>query len=652
MSRALSYLIPAQSPCELREQAVTNFRSLRQQIPLLYATALVNLVGLHVATGGKELVLISPVSLLTALLSWRMIVWLFFQRDCDDFDVIAAKLIKMVALTMLLCVGFSIWTQALVSKHPDEIMSIVLFSILAALGAAYGLSSFPRAAILPLAILGLPMATRLLFMNNATTTGIGISLSLVLLLVMRLLHTHSQALSGLVTSRLAAAREHNRAISAEVAALKRADHDALTGLANRAKLFREMQSRMFQGPTSGGGSVVAICDLDGFKGANDAFGHAAGDAILQVFAKRLSEAFGDNAVVARTGGDEFGLFWREGLAKRDIAKIGEKICALASTPIEWEAKSLNIGASCGITEAGPISSSVSEFVRQADSALYRAKASGRGVWRLYDQKMHALDKRRAGLEKMLLDRKAQMEMTVQFQPIFCLSSGKVVSSEALARWNSEELGIIPPSEFISVAEQLGLIEGLNDALLHKAINAFRPWPSELRLSFNLSALQISQEGSANRILALVEQQGFSPSCMQFEVTETAFLADMERAKRELEKLRDAGCIIALDDFGAGHASVSYLRDLVFDIVKLDGSLTTNIQHCERSRGILLGLIALCHASGAKCVAEHVETEEQLSLIRAMGCDFAQGYHLGRPASEITIFAVNFGDTDRPKRRAG
>ena len=639
MLRALSYLIPAQSSCELREQAVANFRNLRQQIPLLYAAALVNLVGLHVATEGEELVLISPVSLLTALLTWRMIVWLFFQRDSDDLNVIAPQLVKMVALTVLLCVGFSIWTQVLISKHPSETMSIVLFSILAALGAAYGLSSFPRAAILPLAILGLPMAARLLFIDYTTTTGIGISLLLVLLLLMRLLHTHSRALSALVSSKLAVAREHNRAISAEVAALKRADQDALTGLANRAKLFREMQAHLIQGPSSGGGSVVAISDLDGFKAANDAFGHAAGDAILQVFAERLSGAFSDKAIVARTGGDEFAVFWRDGLAKKDIAEIGGKICALASTPIEWAGKSLNIGASCGITEAGPISSSVSEFLRQADSALYRAKASGRGVSRLYDREMYALDKRRSAIENMLLDRKAQMEMTVQFQPIICLASGKVMSSEALARWTSEELGIIPPSEFISIAEQLGVIEEVNEVLLGKAINAVRPWPVDLRLSFNLSANQISQEGSAARNLNLLDQHGFSASCIQFEVTETALLADMSKAKRELQKLRDAGCIIALDDFGAGHASVSYLRDLVFDVVKLDGSLTTDIQHCERSRRILLGLVELCHASGAKCVAEHVESEEQLTLIRAMGCDFAQGYYLGRPESGIAGIAM-------------
>lgn len=618
---------------------MASFKSLQQQIPLLYVAALVNLIGLHIATRGQELVLVSPASILTALLTWRMVIWTFFQKDYDNLDVISHQLVKMVALTVFLCVGFSIWTQVLISKHPDETMTILLFSVLATLGAAYGLSSFPRVAMLPLAILSLPMATRLLFMDNATTMGIGISLLLVLLLLMRLLHAHSRVLSALISSRLAVAKEHNRAISAEVAALKRADRDALTRIANREKLFREMQSNMVQGPSSGGGSVLAISDLDGFKAANDAFGHAAGDAILQAFATRLSDAFGSEATIARIGGDEFAVFWRHGLCKESIAEIGTQICSLASHPVEWDGKSLTIGTSCGITEAGPISSSVSEFLRQADSALYRAKAAGRGVWQLYDHEMYASDKRRAALENMLLDHKARLEMSVEFQPIICLTSGKVVSAEALARWNSVELGTIHPSEFIFVAEQLGIIEEVNEALLRTAINAVRPWPVNLRLSFNLSALQISQEGSAAKTLDLLEQQGFSASCVQFEVTETTFPSDMARAKRELQKLRDAGCIIALDDFGAGHASVSYLRDLVFDVIKLDGSLTTNIQQCERSRRIVLGLIELCHASGAKCVAEHVETKEQLSLIRAMGCDYAQGYHLGRPASPAHVFGV-------------
>ncbi|MEE4209924.1 MAG: EAL domain-containing protein [Parvularcula sp.] len=632
----LPYLLPAASSCELREQALESFKSLRQQIPLLYAASLVNLVGLHVATGGQELSLFSPVSLLTALLAWRMVDWVFFQKETDDFEVIGPQLARMAVLTVILCIGFSIWSQLLISRHPDDTMSILLFSVLAALGAAYGLSSVPRAAMLPLGILGVPMAVRLLFYSDPATTGVGVSLLLVLILLMRLLHTHGSALSALVAGRLALAREHNRSISAEVAALKRADEDTLTGLANRAKVFREMERFLVRGPSSGGGSVVAICDLDGFKAANDAFGHAAGDAVLKTFAFRLTDAFADEAIIARTGGDEFALFWRNGLSRTEIEAVGAKVCELASAPIDWQGKQLNVGASCGLTEAGPIASSISEFVRQADSALYRAKASGRGSWRLYDHHLLELDKRRAGLERLLLDRETYGEMTVEFQPIVCLNSGEMVSVEALARWNSEQLGHIPPTEFIGLAEQLGAINDLNEVLLDKAMSAALCWPSGPKLSFNLSALQICHEGAAARLLRLLAQAGFPPERVQFEVTETAFLADLRRAKQELQRLRAAGSLVALDDFGAGHASVSYLRDLVFDVVKLDGSLIADIQTCERSRQILLGLIDLCHAAGAKCVAEHVETEDQLVLIKAMGCDLAQGYHLGRPVPGTAI----------------
>ncbi|MEE4339353.1 putative bifunctional diguanylate cyclase/phosphodiesterase [Erythrobacter sp.] len=631
MLRLMGFLLPTSSPWELREQVVENFKNLCKQIPLLYAAALVNLIGLHIATDGQDLTPFSAVNFLTALLAWRMTVWIFFQRDSDDFDEIAPKLITTVVLTVVQCIGFSIWALSLIDGHPDKAISIVLFSILAALGAAYGLSSFPRAAMVPLTILGLPMAIRLLFIKDAETTGMGISLLLVILLLMRLLQTHSGVMAELVTSRLAVAKERNRAISAEVAAIKRADEDSLTRLANRSRMFREIERTMVQGPPEGGGSLVAISDLDGFKAANDVFGHAAGDAILKTYASRLREAFGDRALVARTGGDEFVLFWRDGLTRTEIEAIGHEICRLASVPIDWKGKHLHVGASCGLTEAGPLSETVSEFLRQADSALYRAKARGRGVWQIYDHGLLELDQRRAGLERILLNRENYGEMTVEFQPIVCLDTNSTVYAEALARWNSPGFGFIPPDEFIPVAEQLGAITELNGVLLREAANLASSWPVDLGVSFNLSALEISERGSSIRLLGLIESAGISPGRIQFEVTETAFLADLSTAKQELERLREAGCMIALDDFGSGHASVSYLRDLVFDVVKLDGSLTAEIEYSDRSRQILLGLIDLCHATGAKCVAEHVETLEQLMLIKAMGCDFAQGYYLGRPA---------------------
>lgn len=630
MLSPLQLLFPATSARERCEQIRETFRGLRKQIPLLYAVALTNLVGMHVSTDGAEFVWISPITWLSALLVWRMIYWLFLQADRDDLSAILRELYRLIFFTVVLCAGFAIWAQSLITRYPDQTEIILLYGTLAALGAAYGLASFPRAAILPLLILGIPVAGRLLFMDGAANRGLGVSLCLVLMLFMRLLYTHNEALAALVGNKFALKREHDRAVRAERAARERADRDVLTGLANRALLLSEIENRLTIGSAVREGSVLAISDLDGFKPANDAFGHAAGDAILREFGDRLVEAFGSEAVVARIGGDEFALFWPDGLSAEAIANRGDRIIDLASRPISWEGKKLRVGVSCGVTQAGPRTHSQSEFLRQADSALYKAKEAGKGAWRLYDSTLLELDWRRSELERLLLGREFKHELAMVYQPIVCCDSSRIHFLEALARWKSADFGDISPPEFIRTAERLGMISQLNEWLLERALESAGAWDHEVGLSFNLSAAQIGREGAADRLLEVVRNSDVSPSRVQFEVTETAFLAEISIPRREIEILQNAGCRIALDDFGAGHASISCLLELAFDVVKFDGCLIRNIERCSRSRGIVLSLIELCHAANTPCVAEHVETIEQFELLRAMGCDFAQGYHFGQP----------------------
>lgn len=626
-------LFPGRNAFETREQVQEIFNDLRAQVPLLYATAIVNLIGMQVAVGHGKLALTSPVIALCALLVWRAAYWGFAQTPADSFARARAELVQVALFTVVLCTGFSIWAQLLITQHPALTLHIVFFNVLAALGAAYGLSSLQRVAMIPLAVMGLPLALRLLLMGGSLSKAMGLSLMLAILLFMRLLHSHSQTLLNLISSRMATAREHNRAISAEVAALKRADEDGLTGIANRTRLIREIERSMIQGPSTGGGSVVAICDLDGFKRANDVFGHAAGDAVLKAFSERLAETFEGRALVARMGGDEFAVFWRNGLSREEIHAAGTLICDLARQPVPWMGKRLTVGTSCGFTEAGPHSGSVEEFLRQADTALYMAKSSGRGSWQFYDDDAFNIDKRRAKLEVLLLSEDVFSELRVDFQPICWTQTENrhhIFGYEALARWNNVDLGDVSPNEFIEIAESIGNIESINKAIFESALYDFKDCNDGERLSFNLSAAQISRQGAADHLLAIMEKCGVSAHKVLFEVKETAVLADLEIARRELSALQRAGCLVALDDFGAGSASVAYLRDLEFDIVKLDGALTKNIQHCTKSRELLLGIVNLCHAAGALCVAEHIETEEQLTLVRAMGCDMVQGYHLSRP----------------------
>jgi len=643
MARLLDILLPASNSCEQREQVHDILKNLRRQIPLLYVTAIVNLIGLNIAIGDANFSTFSPIFVLTAFLVWRMIYWSFIQKPAESLEGAQFQLVQTAIFTAIISAGFSIWVQVLIGKHQDLSLTITFFSLLAALGAAYGLGSFPRAALIPLVVLALPIAARLLLDDDRSTKALGLSLLLVILCFMRLLQSQSQVLAGLISSRMAAARERNKAISAEVAAIKRADVDTLTGLSNRSHLIRELQANMRVGPRSGGGSVLAIFDLDGFKPVNDVFGHAAGDAVLQSFGKRLAAEFGREALVARMGGDEFAAFWSAGLSKTEIFAKAERICELARMPIEWEGKMLRVGVSCGITEAGPKSTKQEELLRQADTALYMAKDAGRGHWVFFDEAVFLIDRRRAKLEKLLLSETGHDEFEIVYQPVFSIDSSTPVYMEALARWKNTELGIIAPSEFICLAERLGAIELLNDVLLTRAIEGTSSWRKDVRLSFNLSAAQISHKGVAQRLLDILARHNFNPSRMLFEVTETAILADLAVAKEELQALRNAGCLVALDDFGAGNASVSYLRDLVFDVVKLDGSLTKSIKECRRARQILLGLINLCHSVDALCVAEHIEDADQYTLVKTMGCDLVQGYHLGKPISPAHFTSLGLID---------
>lgn len=628
MSLIHRFLFPQASSETRTEQMREILGNLKRQIPFLYAVLLTNLAGLHLATGGMETAPAPPVLAIAALLAWRLFYWTFLQKPIASITNLERELFRIAFFTALISVVFGIWVQVLLTDSTDQTLAILLYCILITLGAAVALSSFTSVAILPLILVGLPVAGRMLCTDDLTLIGIGISLILALLLSMRLLYFHGRALNDLVASSLEIDRERTRAIAAETAALQKAGVDGLTSLANRDTLVTAIEKGLIRATSDSPGSVLALFDLDFFKPANDAHGHAAGDEILAQIAERMKKAFGKDALVARVGGDEFALFWAEGLTHSQIAKVGDTICSLAAAPVIWNGKSLSVTASCGLTEAGVHTTSVVEFLRQADSALYKVKTNGRGGWRIYNKQLFEADRQRKEIESLLLTGHVAREVEVYFQPITEIATGRIVSAEALARWNSPCLGQIAPMEFIHVAEQLGIIRELNDEILEKALNAASEWPFDLDLSFNLSAVQLSRKGAAERLLAILESSRFPPDRVQFEVTETAILSDIGTARTEMNKLRNAGCKLALDDFGAGQTSVGYLRDLSFDVVKFDGSLSSEIVSCPRARHVLQGLVHLCHSVGAKCVAEHIETREQLDLIEAMACDMVQGHFLG------------------------
>ena len=357
--------------------------------------------------------------------------------------------------------------------------------------------------------------------------------------------------------------------------------------------------------------------------------------MLKCVAERLSERFGEEATVARMGGDEFAIFWAN-RSEHDPAAIGAEVCRQIELLMVIEHRPLRVFACCGLVTSDCGRWASADLISQADLALYAAKATGKGRFVLFSEPMLRKQQRMAAIERALVKGRTDDEVRVVFQPILDLDSGGVVAFEALARWTNEELGPVDPGEFIPAAEQMNVIGRLTDKTLDLALRDAMHWPQHLRLSFNVSALQLCELGAAQRLLAKLNAARFDPKRFQVEVTETALLADFQVARENMDILRAAGAVTALDDFGAGHASISYLREMSFDVVKLDGSLVTHLATSDQSKKLLRGVIELCRSLGVRCVAEHVETSEQLNILRELGCHFVQGYLTRRPDTAAEI----------------
>jgi predicted signal transduction protein with EAL and GGDEF domain len=310
--------------------------------------------------------------------------------------------------------------------------------------------------------------------------------------------------------------------------------------------------------------------------------------------------------------------------------VGAAVCAALQEPFVVDGREFRISGCCGVTLLTLGDCDVEEALIRADTALYRAKEGGRSGVAVFTREMHEIHRRRILVEKALRLPETMDRIGLVFQPITDLATGELKALEALARWHDDTLGRIPPDQFIPIAEQINVIEQISDKLLALAVAEAARWASAVRLSFNVSAVQLCTAGSAERILAVLRERDLDPGRLQVEVTETALLADFETARDNLTALRGAGARIVLDDFGAGHASISYLREMQFDGVKLDGALIATVAESLRSRRLLKGVLNLCDALGLPSVAEHIETEDQLRLLRELGCREGQGFLLSPP----------------------
>lgn len=417
-------------------------------------------------------------------------------------------------------------------------------------------------------------------------------------------------------------------------------HDPLTGLPNRTLFQDRLVQALHRAGRTGRPIGVLICDLDDFKDVNDTLGHPAGDQLLRELAGRFSVALRATDTVARIGGDEFAILCEDLGSTRDAVRSAQRILEATEEPVDVEGRELRVGVSIGIAvDTG--TRSADEMLRDADVALYEAKGQGKQGWALHRTAMTMRAQARLQLDADLAKAVEERHITLAFQPIHELASDAMVGVEALARWHHPDRGWIPPSEFIAVAEQNGLIVPLGNQVLERGLATLRRWADDtpgriLRIGINVSARHLLNPSLPEVIASGLERHRIPGDELIVELTESVMLEDPQGALRVLHRLRELGVRFAIDDFGTGYSSLAYLRQLPVDIVKIDRSFVHGLTTDTGAADLIRSIIDLATGMGLDTVAEGVETDAQREMLREMGCRFAQGFLYGRPTDAETL----------------
>ncbi|MFN6962815.1 MAG: putative bifunctional diguanylate cyclase/phosphodiesterase [Pyrinomonadaceae bacterium] len=416
-----------------------------------------------------------------------------------------------------------------------------------------------------------------------------------------------------------------------------ATHDALTGLANRSLLMCRLDEAVVHSQMDQRYRVsLLFIDLDRFKNVNDSLGHLYGDRLLIEISQRLRECMRPGDMIARIGGDEFVILIEGHHADDEVVSIAERVHERFTVPFALGQHEVYSSASIGILHANEHHRSGEEMMRDADTAMYHAKRSGRARHEVFDIRMHKAANETLRLETMLRRAVENREFTVWYQPIFDLANRRLSGVEALARWHDDILGEVPPTRFIPIAEEIGLIEMLGEFIIRQACTDFASVKSssaefaDLSLSVNLSCRQFANPNLVERISRLLAETSFPPSCLKLEITESVFIEHQERAIRMLHQLRETGIEFNVDDFGTGYSNLSYLAELPISCLKIDRSFVSLLDQRGAKSALVHTIVALARNLGLRVVAEGIETGRQLDEISRLDCDYGQGFLLAPP----------------------
>jgi len=616
------------------ELAQSQARSFTRQVPIMYVVILINtliLSATHLQDAPALLTLYIPLAL-TAFCMARLVMWRS-KRERTFTDGEARSLLRsMVYVAVFLGLGFSAWAISLYPYGDGfQQAQIAFFIAITTIGCMFCLIHLRPAAVMTAVCVLVPFTGYFLLTGNGVLIAMAINLSLVVVALMSILFRYNSDFAELVASRaeMAERQAETQRLSDENQRL--ANLDALTDLPNRRSFNRQLNAMLARARSEGRDIAVARLDVDSFKAVNEIFGHATGDRVLAEIAERILGMRSATTFVARIGGDQFGLIIEGPFGGQRLPLCGERMCAAMREPFEFPGTNLHASVSMGFALSRQDDTPEALYDR-ADYASSVAKRDHRGAAVVFDERHANEISKVRSMEHALHTADLDAEIYILFQPQFDIAFNRTSGYEVLARWRSPTLGEVSPGEFIPMAERSGMISKITQTVLKKALAVIDELPVPMRLSVNLSAHDIGSTTAIEGIAALVGEAG-TPCRIDFEITETSIMRDLQQASAALVSLLALGSRIALDDFGTGHSSLTYIQNLPLDRIKVDRSFVAEVTSNPTSRAIIKTTVDLCRNLGITCVFEGIETEEQLEALLGLGGTVMQGYLFGRPMSK-------------------
>lgn len=453
--------------------------------------------------------------------------------------------------------------------------------------------------------------------------------------------------SGAIIAVLTSSLEITDRKKAERHLVHLAHHDALTGLANRTLLQDRLRREIVRARRGDRMFGLLMLDLDRFKNVNDALGHHAGDDLIRAVGERLSTIVGEDDTLARLGGDEFAVLLADISCPQRAFDVAERIVAAMGHPFAIAGQDIVIGASIGVVIHPNDGDDVDNLLKKVDIAMYRAKAEGRNVYRAFDQQMISVARGDFTLEGELRRALMNREFELFYQPQIDLRSNRIIGAEALIRWRHPTRGLVRPLDFLPFAEETGLIIPINEWVIEEACREAQSWRAqglpELRIAVNLSPIQFRNRNMVQLVGDILRRTGLEPRALELELTETILMHDVEEVTAELRELRRLGVSVSIDDFGTGYSSLAYVKKFPVDRIKIDQSFVRNIATDPNDAAIVRAIINLGHSLGIDVIAEGVDSLEQVEMLRAEGCEEAQGFLFAKPVPAEDFVALARAD---------